>query len=140
MRRAKETMPTIQVEAQVSTEQLLRVVEQMPTHELNTFVASVLALRAQREAPHLSQAESDLLLKINHAIPPELQQRYNELISKRRAETLSAEEHTELLNMTDQIEKLEADRVAALADLARLRHTSVPELIFTLGIEAPTYA
>lgn len=133
-------MPTIQIEAQVSTEQLLRVVEQMPAHELDTFVASVLALRAQRDAPHLSEAESDLFLKINHAIPPELQQRYDELISKRQAETLSVEEYTELLNLTDQIEKLEADRVVALADLARLRHTSLPELIHALGIQAPSYA
>ena len=132
-------MPTIHVEAQVSTEQLLHAVEQMPVHELDAFVSRVLALRAQREAPNLPQEESELLLKINYAIPPSLQQRYTELIAKRRAETLTPAEHTELLNLTDQVEQLEAGRAAALAALAQVRQTSVSEVMRVLGIPAPVY-
>jgi len=56
-------MTTIPIEAQVSTEQLLRAVEQLPPQELAAFVAQVVALRAQREAPHLGQPETTLLLQ-----------------------------------------------------------------------------
>ena len=42
-------MTTIPIE--VSTEQLLRAVEQLPAQELDAFVAQVIALRAQRTRP-----------------------------------------------------------------------------------------
>ena len=132
-------MPTIQIEAQVSTEQLLRAVEQMAAQELEAFVARVLTLRAQREAPHLPPDESALLLKINQAIPPDLQQRYDELIAKRRTETLTPDEYAELLQLTDRVEQLEAERVGALATLAQVRHVSVTELMQTLGLPLPAY-
>lgn len=135
----QEAMPTIQIEAQVSTEQLLRAVEQMAAQELEAFVARVLTLRAQREAPHLPPDESALLLKINQAIPPDLQQRYDELIAKRRTETLTPDEYAELLQLTDRVEQLEAERVGALATLAQVRHVSVTELMQTLGLPLPAY-
>jgi len=128
-------MPTIQVES----DQLLKAVEQLSPHELEAFVAQVLAVRAQREAPTLSAAESTLLLTINSAIPEPLQQRYDELIVQRQAEQLTPTEHAELLQLTIEIEQREADRVAALADLARLRGVPLTQLMQTLGIQ-PTYA
>jgi hypothetical protein len=44
-------MTTIPIE--VSTEQLLRAVERLPAQDLEAFVAQVIALRAQRNAPSL---------------------------------------------------------------------------------------
>lgn len=123
-------MPTIQIES----EQLLKAVEQLPPHELDAFVAQVLAVRAQREAPTLSTAESTLLLTINSAIPEALQQRYDELIVQRQAEQLTPTEQVELLQLTTEIEQREADRVAALADLSRLRGIALTQLLQTLGI------
>jgi hypothetical protein len=61
-------MATIPIEAQVSTEQLIRAVERLPAEELAAFVAQVLALQAQREAPHLSQSETALLLRIKASV------------------------------------------------------------------------
>jgi hypothetical protein len=117
---------------QVSAEQLLHVVAQLPDRELDTFVARVLELRAQREAPHLPHEESALLLRINHPIPSQLQGRYDALLAKRRTETLTVEEPAELLRLTDQVEQLEADRVTALVELARLRQVPVAEVMRTL--------
>ena len=128
-------MPVIRVEA----EQLLKAVEQMPLHELEACVTKVLAVRAQREAPMLSADESALLLRINNAISTALQQRYDVLIAQRDAERLTAEEQAELLEITTQIEQRDADRVAALADLARVRGTSLSNLMHTSGIQA-TYS
>jgi hypothetical protein len=132
-------MTAIHIEAQVSPEQLLRAVEQLPPRELAMFVAQVLALRAKRDAPHLSHKEAALLMRINQGIPADLQRSYDDLITKRRATTLTPEDHAELLQLTDRIETLEADRIATLADLARLRHTSLTDLMHTLGIQPPAY-
>ncbi len=133
-------MPVIQLEAQLSSAQLLQAVEQMPSEEWEGFVKRILLLHAQRSATHLKHTESELLLQINRGIPPELRERYEALLAKRRAETLNSEEYAELLRLTGQIEQLDAMRLTALAELARLRQTSLAELMQTLGIQPPDYA
>jgi len=133
-------MPVIQLEAQLSSAQLLQAVELMPSEELDEFVERILLLHAQRSATHLKHTESELLLQINRGIPPELRERYEALSAKRQAETLNSEEYAELLRLTGQIEQLDAMRLTALAELARLRRTSLAELMQTLGIQPPDYA
>ena len=130
-------MTTIPIE--VSTEQLLRAVERLPPQALDAFVAQVIALRAQRNAPHLSQEETALLRQINARLAPELQFRFNELVAKRQAETITPDELQELIQITDQIEHHDAQRLAALNNLARLRQMTTPALMDLLGIRAPTY-
>jgi hypothetical protein len=132
-------MPTIQIEAQVSNRDLLRAVEQLPANELNHFVEEVLALRSQRDAPRLSATETELLLRINRGLPEDRWQRYEELIGKRRAETLTAAELAELQGCTDEAEQCEADRLAALAQLAQLRQTTLSQLMASLGISPASY-
>ena len=132
-------MSTIQVEAQLSYNELLKAVEQLSLPELEQFVPQVIALRARHKAPTLPKDEADLLLKINQGMPPDIQKRYDKLITKRRAETLTPDEYSELLRLTDHIEKLEAKRVEYMAELARLRKTSLTALMEELGIR-PAYA
>ena len=98
------------------------------------------SLQARRRAPGLPQGESELLIKINQAFPPDVQRRLNELIAKRRAETLTPVEHEELLRLIEQSERAEAARVEALAQLAALRGVSLTMLMDDLGIKAPDYA
>ena len=133
-------MPVIQLEAQLSSAQLLQAVELMSSEELDEFVERILLLHAQRSATHLKHTESELLLQINRGIPPELRERYEALSAKRQAETLNSEEYAELLRLTGQIEQLDAVRLTALAELARLRQISLAELMQTLGIQPPDYA
>src|SRR5262245_29825501 len=104
-------MPIIQVEAHVSRQELLQAAAQLESAELARFVADVQRLRAERQVPRLSAAEGELLLRINQGLPLPLRQRYQELIAKRRQQTLTAEEHAELLRLTDEVEQLEADRL-----------------------------
>jgi len=60
-------------------------------------------------------------------------------MAKRRAETLTTEEHQELLALIDRIEQADAERVQTLAELARLRHVTVTALMAQLGIRRPAY-
>jgi hypothetical protein len=133
-------MPVIQVEAQVPTDELLKAVGRLSQPDLEQFVFQVIALRAKRQAPGLPHAESELLLKINEGIPSDIQKRYNELIAKRQAEILTPDEYAELLQMTQQVEKLEVRRVEYLAELARLRGMSLTALMKNLGIRPPAHA
>jgi hypothetical protein len=128
-------MPTIQIEANLSFEQLLNAARQMSRQELAQFSERVLLLRAQRDAHLLPKAEADLLLAINHPVPAALQHRYDELLTRRDARTLSPAEYDELLQLTDQVERLEAERVKHLIELAQFRQVSLDELMQELGFQ-----
>ena len=133
-------MPIVQVEAQLPTDELLRAVGQLNQTDLEQFVSQVIALRARRQAPSLPRAESELLLKIDEGVRRDIQTRYNELIAKRQAEALTPDEYEELLKLTQEVEKLEVRRVESLAELARLRGTSLTAVMENLGIRPPAYA
>ena len=133
-------MTIVHVEARLSSEDLLKAIEQLETAELERFVERLIDLKAQRSAPSLSPRETELLAKINRGLPSDLAVRSEELIQKRRARTLSADEYVELLRLSDQVEHLEAERVEALAELARLRGTPLSKLMAELGIQAPPNA
>jgi hypothetical protein len=81
--------------------------------------------------------ESTLLQKIALTLPPIIQQRYNDLRAKLQAETLTPQEHQELLDLTDTVEQFDADRLQNLLALAQLRQVSLPELIQHLNISTP---
>lgn len=132
-------MSTVKLEVHLSSEELLKAVEQLSQPDFEQFVSQVIALQAQRKASNLPQAEAELLLKINQGIPSDTQKYYEELIGKRDAETLTSEEHIELLNLTQQIEKLQAKRIEYLSELARLRVISLTALMENLGSQTQMY-
>lgn len=94
--------------------------------------------RARNDTPHLSTVETRLLQKVNLGLSQEVWQHYHELIAKRRAEILTPEEHATLITLSDQIEEANARRIEALAELARLRQTSLEELMSDLGLKEPS--
>lgn len=127
-------MPTVQLEAQLSPEQLLTAVGQLSTPELEAFAEHVSALHAERVAPRLPADEATLLQKINQGLPDDLQNRFDELVTRRRAETLTPNEHTELLALTERIEQMDARRLGHLVELSRLRKMPLKQLIEQLGL------
>ncbi len=122
---------------QASTEQLLKAIEQLPQQELDAFVEQVLKLRAQRQVPHLPQPESEPLLKINYSLPTSSRTRFDELIAKRQELTITDAELAELIEITDASEQLNAERIAAIAELAKLRHQTLDQIMQDLGIHPP---
>lgn len=76
-----------------------------------------------------------MLAKINQGLPVQEARRYQELMVKRRAETLTPEEHEELLRLTDAAEATQAERVRHLAELARIRGTTLDALMEGLGLQ-----
>jgi type IV secretory pathway VirB4 component len=121
--------------AEALADKLLETVEQFSLPELEKFVDKVLALRARRVAPVLTHEESDLLLTINHGLPPDEQTRFDKLIKKQRQSSLTKAEREELLRLVDEIENMDASRAEALGKLAALRGVSLHELMNQLGIK-----
>lgn len=92
-------------------------------------------LQAQCTAPFQSPDEADLLLIINEGLSREEWARYDEMKAKRDTETLTAAEHQELVDLSDTIERMQAHRMRALSELARLRHTALDNVMAQLGIQ-----
>ncbi|MBI4670220.1 MAG: hypothetical protein HY741_00950 [Chloroflexi bacterium] len=90
-------------------------------------------------AQALPHTEAELLQNINLGLSEVQWQRYHALVAKRRAETLTPQERHELVAMSDQIEQANAQRIESLVELAKLRQTSLDNLMHDLGITAPAY-
>ena len=133
-------MATIQLNAQVSSDELLRAASQLDSSELNILADRILTLRAQRRVSNLTLAETDLLLKINIGLSDETWKRYNDLKTRLHEETISGEEHRELLSLIDDVEADNAKRLGYLVELAGLRGTTLDSLMRSLGIGPHTHA
>jgi hypothetical protein len=116
---------------------ILEAAERLGTPELREFVAGALALRARREAPVMSASETTLLYQINQGLPETLSRRLDELAEKRRDETLTPEELTEITRLAEEVEQREVDRLEALTELAALRRTFLPALMQGLVLADP---
>lgn len=135
-------MPKVQVTSQIELDfdEVLKGIAHLGTNELEQFVDKVIALQAQRRAPSLPANEAELLQKINRGVPPKVRKRYHELNEKLHEETITQDEHQELLGLIDQIELADAERIRHLITLAQLRNLSVDSLMDQLGIRRPVYA
>ncbi len=126
-------MATIQLE--VSRDNLLEAIEQLENDELADLVTELLNVRARRFAPVLNQKETQIFQRINQWLTDDEQKKRAELQQKLEAETLSEKEHEELVQLNNKAEWLNVQRVEALAELATLRQTTLPEMIQVLGLE-----
>lgn len=128
-------MPTINIEADISVEALVKVAEQLSPPDLQRFRSQVLALSARRAAPSVSQDEAQCLMRIAQRLPAEVQRRYDELIARRDTEALTSDEHAELLRLSQQAEAVDVLRVKALTDLAQLRGVALSDVLRQLKID-----
>jgi DNA repair photolyase len=128
-------MPTVKIEAQMSALDLLQAVQQLSQPELEQFIEQIIQVKAQRIAPSLSTKESELLIKINQNLPQELRYVYQNLIEKRNQEILTKSEYQQLLELTEQVEKYQAQRLEYLTQLAQMRQLSLTNLITQMGLK-----
>ena len=85
-------------------------------------------------APRLSPEEAQLLAKINLGLSPAEWERYHALVARRKAEILTPDEQTELIALSDRLEEANAQRIGYLAELARVRHTTLDAVMSELGL------
>lgn len=103
------------------------------------YLRCVSAASAGPDGMRLTKAEAQLLQEINQGLPAATWQRYHELVGRRRDGTLTEPEYDELTRLTDEVELAHARRMEKLADLARLRHVSLDQIMAELGLRDPGY-
>ncbi len=82
----------------------------------------------------LSKEESRLMMEINLGLPEATWLRYRELNQKRRDEIITEEELTELRSLNDVIECDHVRRLELVAELAKLRGTTLDALMKEMGL------
>ena len=132
-------MLKVQVTSQIEIDldEVLKSVAQLEPNELEQVVNQLIALQARQRAVSLSTTETDLLQQINQGLPPTIRPRYEELNAKLHEETITPAEHEELLQLSDQIEQADAERLRHLIALAQLRQVSIDTLMDQIGIRRP---
>jgi hypothetical protein len=120
-----------------TTDQLIAAAGRLPDVELNEFVRQVIRLSATRRTPSLSARETELLKVIFAESSNEDFERYHQLRNRRDTGELSTQELDEFLALSDRIEVLHAERMAAIAELARLRGIGLSEMMTQLGVNLP---
>jgi hypothetical protein len=113
---------------------ILTGISELDTKDLEKFMQKIGHLIARRKVAHLPERESQLLMKINKAIPAVLQNRYNYLLSKNREETITPLEHEELLKVIEKVETKNAERLENLIELSRIRNMSMDTLMRQLHL------
>ena len=121
----------------MSVDELLSAVENLNEPDLESLVNRALFLRARLRSSVLSSEETGLLREINQGIPQALNERYQVLLEKRDAETLSQVEYEDLLAVGEQIEAVGVKRIESLAKLSTIRQVPLLTLMDSLGIQSP---
>jgi hypothetical protein len=132
-------MPILQIQTEVSKNDLLRGVEQLNTTDLEDFIREILQIKAKRKAAKTNKKEAELLFTINHNFNEIEQTRFDELIEKRQSHTITEEELEELKTLSTYSEEIAVERVKALTELAALKNTTVRELMKELDVKPRNY-
>ncbi len=130
-------MAVVSIQAKLTTEDLMAVIDQLEPPEADKIARHLLYLQARRRAANLPAREADLLRRIRQEKRPGFQERFDALNTKRRAFSLTEEEHEELLLLIDEAESFTVQRLEALGELAQLRQMTLPALMKQLGLKAP---
>lgn len=121
-------------------QEIFAAIQQLEPDEAKQLTQRLLQMQARQKASHLPTREAELLQEIYREKRPGFQTRSEELNAKRRAFTLTPDEHSELLQLNDESEAFTLHRLEALAELAQLRRTTLSALMKRLGLKAPPVA
>ena len=106
----------------MDTQVLIQGVAEMPISEMERFVQQVNALIVQKKATDKNYRERFLLGKINQTVlSKEKIERYQKLVQKLEAETISKAEYKEFMKLTELEEQIRYERLTYLVELAQLK-------------------
>lgn len=123
----------------INSQQVIATAQTIPLDELEQLVSNVLAVRAERIAPHITGEESKLLQTIQKNLPKKSLVRLQELQALRDSDQLSPKGFAELAGLIEKLEIFHAERMKALSDLAELRGVTLQTAIKKIGLKLPDY-
>lgn len=104
------------------------------SNDFESFFKEMLALRAQRIAPVMTQKEALLLERIYTKLPVATLEQYDQLSEKRRLGTISDDEYRILLDLIPIVEQYNVDRMKSIVELAGLRKMTAQALMKQLDL------
>ena len=116
---------------EITTENLLGVVVNLPKSEFDRFVSNARKLKRREESLIAKLGKFDL--------SSEEQMVYRKLLQKFRAENITDEEQKQLTNLTDKLESLNVERLKCLVEIAEIRQKTLPEVMKELNIKPKNY-
>ncbi|MDZ7880728.1 MAG: hypothetical protein U5L45_23840 [Saprospiraceae bacterium] len=119
---------------QITISELLKGVGQLSVREFEEFFIKIQSIRTQKIPHSLSDDENKLLKQIRTSVLAPKQVRFNYLVARRDASTLTVNEYEELLKLTEEIEKSDIVRLKRMAKLADLKGISLSEIPQIFGI------
>ena len=123
----------------INSQQVISAVQTMPLDELEQLVNNVLAVRAERVAPHITGEEGKLMRTIQKTFPKKSLVRMKELQTLRDKEKLSQKGYAELAELIEKLEILHAERLQAVNNLAELRGITLKIAMKQIGLTLPDY-
>lgn len=124
---------------EVTTEDLLSVVAQMPEKEFSRFIEDAKKLRLKPKKFRWTKDEIELIKQVYEYTPSaEKQKRFRELVQKRIDEEISEQELEELGILIDEGEELNVKRIEVLVKLAQSKNESLDEIMRRLEIRPPS--
>lgn len=128
-------MPSLTLQLPPDTEALLREQAARAGKDISQYLTGLIKSSPRRPVKTLSVQETSLFQAINRGFTAEFWQKLRILDAKRIAETLTEAEHQEFILLAEEVEKAQAGRIAALAELAQLRGMDIDDVMLQLGIQ-----
>ena len=130
----------IQKGIKISFEELLNGITQLDLSSLEQFSEELNRLIARKKVPNPTERELELIKIIYSTLGKKVQERYNELTQKNLEETISEDEHKELLVLVEEFEEHNVKWLQALVELAQLRAVSLDVIKKQLGVDNPNFS
>jgi hypothetical protein len=122
----------------MTQQDLLQATRQLILQELREYSAQVVAIYQERQSEAVT-TEAPLLDVVHRSLPQPTQQRWDELLAKRDDASLSESEYEELLQLTDEVEALNVQRMTAVSQLAQARGVDLRTIMRQLNLPEPVY-
>ena len=120
---------------QISVVELLSNVSKLNTRDFEIFLIEIQSLYSQKITATSTVTENKLLKQIKSRLISSKQIRFEYLIARRDARTINEQEFSELLILTDAIEKSDLLRLKRIAKLADLKRMTLPEVVHFYNLQ-----
>ena len=122
-------MTVVEAPVQLSVPNLLQAIIQLAPSELDLLLVQAHLIQQEQTS------EANLLTRIQRQLPAAQQSRLATLSAKAEAETITAAERIDLLQLVEQAETLDGERAEALLTLAQRRQVSLRQLLRDLALD-----
>ena len=120
---------------QITIRELLDNVGQLSSYEFEEFFKKIQSLRLQKMPSDSVNEEDKLLKQIKAGVLSAKQVRFEYLIARRDARTITDQEFDELVKLTHEIEKNDVIRLKRMGKLADLKRMTLPEIVSLYNLQ-----